>query len=320
MRVLVTGIDGFVGSHMAEFLLAIPNVEVHGTVLDPMQTANIKHILDHLHLHTADILDRGRLVSLIEQITPDRIIHLAGQAFVPNAFADPTSTFYANIMGGVHVLEAARLLKARMNASPSVLVVSTGEVYGKVDRLPITEDFPLCPNNPYAASKASIDLIAQQYRVSFDLPVTVVRPLNHAGPRQNPLFVCSDFGKQFAEIAAGKRPPQLRVGNVRAQRDFTDVRDVVRAYWVLLEHKEPDMVYNVCSGRPLVVEAVLSMFQEISGIKVEIISEERRLRSYDVPVVYGSYDRLKLATGWAPSIPIRQTLSDVYEYWRQHIS
>ncbi len=315
MRVLVTGIDGFVGSHLAEFLLTVPGVEVHGTVFDRKQTANIKHIIGALHLHTADILDRSRLISLVAEINPDRIIHLAGQAFVPTAFSDPTSTFQANIMGGVHVLEAARLLKAKGPVNPLVLMVSTGEVYGKIDRLPITEDFPLCPNNPYAASKASIDLISQQYRVSFDLPVVVVRPLNHVGPRQSPLFVCSDFGKQFAEIAAGKRLPQLHVGNVRAQRDFTDVRDVVKAYWLLLEHKAPGVVYNVCSGVPLAVDAVLSMFQEISGIKVEIISEERRMRSYDVPVVFGSYERLKQATGWAPAIPIRQTLKDVYEYW-----
>ena len=320
MRVLVTGIDGFVGSHLAEFLLAIPGVEVHGTVLDSAQILNIEKIQHSLHLHPSDILDRVRLIGLVDEIKPNRIIHLAGQAFVPTAFADPASTFQANIMGGVNVLDSARLLSAKTNVTPSVLVVSTGEVYGKVDRLPITEDFPLSPNNPYAASKASIDLIAQQYRASFGLPVVVVRPFNHVGPRQNPIFVCSDFGKQFAEIAAGKRQPELHVGNIHAQRDFTDVRDVVKAYWLLLERNAPDVVYNVCSGQPLAIEALLSMYQEIAGVKVSIVSEKQRMRSYDVPVVIGSYDRLKRATGWTPSIPIQQTLRDVFEYWRGRMS
>jgi GDP-4-dehydro-6-deoxy-D-mannose reductase len=320
MRVLVTGIDGFVGSHVAEFLLTIPNVEVFGTVFDPTLTFNIRQIEHSLSLHTVNLIDRDRTVNLIEQIKPDRIIHLAGQAFVPAAFADPVSTFQANIMGGINVLDAARMLSLKTNAAPSVLVVSTGEVYGKVDRLPITEDFPLSPNNPYAASKASIDLIAQQYRASFGVPVVVVRPFNHAGPRQSPLFVCSDFGKQFAEIAAGKRPPELHVGNIHAQRDFTDVRDVVKAYWLLLGHAAPDVVYNVCSGQPLAIETLLSMFQEIAGLKVSIVSEKQRMRSYDVRVVIGSYDRLKKATGWAPAIPIRKTLGDVYDYWQRHIA
>jgi len=319
MRVLVTGIDGFVGSHVAEFLLTIPTVEVFGTVFDPALIFNIKKIEHSLSLHTVNLIDLDRTVRLIEQIKPDRIIHLAGQAFVPTAFSDPVSTFQANIMGGINVLEAARMLSLKTSVNPSVLVVSTGEVYGKVDRLPITEDFPLSPNNPYAASKASIDLIAQQYRASFGLSVVVVRPFNHVGPRQNPLFVCSDFGKQFAEIAVAKRPPELHVGNIHAQRDFTDVRDVVKAYWLLLERSAPEIVYNVCSNKPIAIETLLSMFQEIAGFKVSIISESQRMRSYDVPVVIGSYDRLKEATGWAPSIPINKTLADVYEYWQRHI-
>lgn len=319
MRVLVTGIDGFVGSHLAEFLLAAPGVEVHGTTLDPENIPNISHIQRSLHLHRADILDRDRLISLITEINPERIFHLAGQAFVPSSLADPAATFQTNIMGGVNVLEAARLLAVRTKAGPRVLAVSTGEVYGQVDRLPITEESPLAPNNPYAASKASLDMIAQQYRVSFGLPVVVVRPFNHAGPRQSPLFVCSDFGKQFAEIANRKRPPQLHAGNLRAQRDFTDVRDVVKAYALLLEKNPSDFVFNVCSGTPLTIDDLLSMFQDITGLSVSIVSEEQRMRSYDVPRVTASLDRLKKATGWTPSIPIRQTLRDVFEYWRERV-
>ncbi|MEK9135828.1 MAG: GDP-mannose 4,6-dehydratase, partial [Bacteroidota bacterium] len=160
MRVLVTGIDGFVGSHAAEFLLATAGVDIHGTILESAPLQNISHIQSQLHLHALNMLDSERFAAVIHDVRPDRIIHLAGQAFVPTAFADPASTFQANIIGGVNVLEAARTLKVQGKANPSVLVVSTGEVYGRVDppsRLPITEDFPLMPNNPYAASKASVD-------------------------------------------------------------------------------------------------------------------------------------------------------------------
>ena len=320
MRILVTGIDGFVGSHTARFLLTLPRSEVHGTVIDPSNIPNIKSIKTKLHLHKMDILDGKKLSSLFKKVKPDRVIHLAGQAFVPTAFDDPVSTFQVNIIGGINVIEAARTLQAFSGTCPSLLIVSTGEVYGKVDRLPITEDFPLNPNNPYAASKASIDIIAQQYRSAFNLPIVVVRPFNHAGPGQSPIFVCSDFGKQFAEIALGKRKPALNVGNTKSERDFTDVRDVVKAYWMLLEQNPPEVVFNVCSAVPTSVDKVLSIFQDIAGFKVEITSEQRRLRSYDVPIVVGSHQRLRKTTGWFPTIPIENTLRDVYDHWKQQLA
>lgn len=318
MRVLVTGIDGFVGSHTAEFLLTLPGVEVHGTVIDPLRVPNIDHIKRALTLHTIDILDRDSVRALFSEIKPDRVIHLAGQAFVPTAFSDPVSTFQVNILGGIHVLEGARLL-TMAGHSATVLIVSTGEVYGRADRLPITEEFPLAPNNPYAASKAGIDIIAQQYGEAFRLSVVVVRPFNHIGPRQSPVFVCSDFARQIAWVAAGKREGAIRVGNIQTKRDFTDVRDVVRAYWSLLNHSKSG-VYNVCSGRPVAVAEILNAFIRIANINVDILTEGDRLRSYDIPIVYGSNEKLHAATGWAPAIPLERTLRDVYEYWQHAAS
>jgi GDP-4-dehydro-6-deoxy-D-mannose reductase len=315
MRVILTGIDGFVGSHAAEFLLRIPGVEVHGIVLDPANVPNITHIRNSLHLHKADILESGRLASLFAELKPDRVIHLAGQAFVPASFADPVPTFRANVLGGVHVLEAARLLKDK---APALVVVSTGEIYGRTDRVPVAEDFPLAPNNPYAASKAGIDLIAQQYAETFGLRVIVPRPFNHAGPRQSPVFVCSDFAKQIAEVAAGRRKPEIRVGNIDTQRDFTDVRDVVRAYWLLLERNATG-VFNVCAGRPLAVRKVLESLASIAAVRIDIITEQTRLRSYDIPVIYGSNRKLADATGWKAEIPLEQTLRETYEYWKAEI-
>jgi GDP-4-dehydro-6-deoxy-D-mannose reductase len=321
MRVLVTGIEGFVGSHAAEFLLGIPGVEVHGTVFDLARCENIAHLRSSLHLHQTDILDAERVNELVSDVRPARILHLAGQAYVPNSLTDPVGTFRVNILGGVHILQAAAKLRQQQREDPAVMIVSTGEVYGRVaaERQPITEEVPIGPNNPYAASKASIDLIAQQYSESFGLKVTVVRPFNHVGPRQSPIFVCSDFGKQFAEIAFGHRKPEMLVGNLEARRDFTDVRDVVGAYWMLFERATQDVVFNVCSGHPVQIREILGMYEELSGVNVNIVQQQERLRSYDVPIVVGSYDRLRRATGWTPAVPLRKTLEDVFAYWKMAV-
>ena len=322
MRVLVTGIDGFVGSHLAEFLLGIPGVEVHGTLHPDAQGTNIRHIAQRLILHKADILEPAAIASTFERVRPTRIIHLAAQAFIPVSMSDPVLTFRTNIDGGIAILEAARKASAGSGEHPAVLVVSSGEVYGRVppDRQPITEDAPLRPSNPYAASKASIDMIAQEYRHAFGLNVKVVRPFNHAGPRQSPLFVCSEFGRQVASIALGKAPPRMKVGNVDASRDFTDVRDVVKAYWAIFETSSSDAVFNVCSGTAQRIGDLVSMLEKIAGCSVEIVQDQQRLRPYDIPIIVGSHDRLTRASGWSPSIPITQTLNDVYLYWRDQLA
>ena len=162
--------------------------------------------------------------------------------------------------------------------------------------------------------------MTQQYRRSFGVRATVARPFNHAGPRQNPIFVCSDFGKQFAEIAIKKSPPVIRVGNLDTKRDFTDVRDVVRAYWAMFEGKADDGVYNVCSGRAVQIRDIISTLQEISGLDLSIIAEEKRRRTYEVPLVVGSFEKLNRDTGWQPSVPLRKTLEDVFEYWQREVS
>jgi GDP-4-dehydro-6-deoxy-D-mannose reductase len=321
MRVLVTGIDGFVGSHAADLLTSIPDVEVHGVVLQTRSLRNIAHLKNSLTLHQADISDRSRVQEIIERVQPERILHIAGQAFVPASLEDPMATFQANLIGGLSVLEAARLQKISTGHSPAVLLVTSGEVYGRVDadKLPITELFPLEPNTPYAASKASLDMIAQQYARCFGVDVTIVRPFNHAGPRQNPAFVVSDFAKQFASIVAGHQEPVIHVGNIAIRRDFTDVRDVVRAYWGLFSRASDDIVFNVASCKGVEIREILETLQDISGATVRVVQDRERFRSYDLPLVVASYARLENATGWTPRIPFRQTLHDAYANWLDEV-
>ncbi len=318
MRILVTGIDGFVGSHVADFLAKVPDAEVFGTILTPVPGENLRK-LPNLRLFQADLTNRGRVAEILFDIRPERVIHLAGQAFVPTAVQDPVGTIDTNVFGAIHILEAARAVRDQEGANPSLLIVSSGEVYGAVkpDLQPVTEGHLLQPANPYAGSKAAIDLIAQTYGRTYGMRVVVARPFNHAGPRQSPAFVTSGFGRRFAEFSLGMKSPVLDVGNIHVKRDFTDVRDVVRAYWAMLAlDNEAEPVYNVCSGIAREVVEVISVLKEISGIDARIERNEQKMRAYDVPVLVGSNERLRSKTGWTPAIPFRDTMRDVFEYWR----
>ena len=320
MRVLVSGIDGFVGSHAAEFLLGIPGVEIHGIALPGGTGKNIKSVISHLHLHEVDMVDAGAVERTIRDVLPEKILHLAGQAFVPTSLADPAGTFRTNIMGGVNLLEAVRKMQEKSGTKPTVLLISTGEVYGHGATQPVTEEAPLLPCNPYAASKVSIDLIGQEYRRTFGVDVLVARPFNHAGPRQSPVFVIADFGRQFAMMKRGKADRVMKVGNLEARRDFTDVRDVVRAYWALLTHPCSHAVFNVSSGHILTIRDLITLYEEITGIHVTVAVEPTRSRSGDGLYVAGSNARLVASTGWSPQIPIRRTLGDVFDSWVEEIA
>jgi GDP-4-dehydro-6-deoxy-D-mannose reductase len=320
IRVLVTGIGGFVGSHMSDFLISQEDVEVHGTILPGESLGNIAPIRDRLHLHEVEITDTAAVAKLMVDVCPEKVVHLAGQAFVPTSLHAPAPTFRVNIMGGVAVLDGARLVAEKRGVSPSVLLVSSGEVYGRVQQAAINEDTPLNPLNPYAVSKVALDLIGQDYRRTFNVHAVIARPFNHAGPRQSPSFVTSDFGRQFANIAVNAAPATVRVGDLNAKRDFTDVRDVVRAYWSLLTANAIEGVFNVCSGKTHEIREIVAMFQEISGVRVEIQTEPGRSREQNVPFMGGDYRRLREATGWEPRIPLRSTLQDVYDYWREKLS
>lgn len=319
MNVLITGIDGFVGSHLAETLLATPGHKLYGTVrngsLSPAHNKGIERI-------QVDITSAADVIAAIRKAAPEKIFHLAGQAFVPTSFENPSATFQSNFQGTLNILEAVRQLQTTDGLSCSVLIVSSGEVYGSVprERLPIDEQFPLRPENPYAVSKACADMIAQQYRASFGVDVVVARPFNHLGPRQSDLFVGSAFAKQVAEIKCGLKAKSMLVGNLEPMRDFTDVRDVVSAYLKLLEKKHRFSVFNICTEHAVSIRSLLDTLCDIAGIEVEIATDPLRLRANENPIVVGSSRRLREATGWAPNIPLRQTLEDLLAYWLKRLS
>ena len=315
MRVLVTGITGFVGSHFAEFALA-EGAEVFGSYRWRSKTENIDHLRDRVTLIECDLRDLSSVNELVASSRPDFIIHLAAQSYVHASWHSPAETFNTNTISQVNLLEAVR---AQGKAAPRFLAIGSSEEYGLVheDELPIKESNPLRPLSPYAVSKVTQDLMAYQYFKSYALPIVRARAFNHEGPRRGDVFVTSNFARQIAEIEAGGREPTILVGNLKAVRDYTDVRDIVRGYWLLLERGEPGQVYNLCSGRGWAIQEILDfLLGESINTSIRVREDPARLRPSDVPVLIGDCSRLT-ALGWKPRIPFEQTLRDLLGYWRE---
>lgn len=291
MRAFVTGASGFVGTWL------------HAHLAECGDEVVAAH-------HDVDVTEPGAIADAIAGARPDAVYHLAGLAHVGRSWEQPAEYFRVNALGTVHVLEAAR----RCRPEPRVLVVSSAEVYGTVrpEQLPVAEDEPLRPVSPYAASKAAAEQVALQAHLGHGSPVVRARPFNHAGPGQAPSFVVPAFARR---IVAARREGsgELRVGNLSAHRDLTDVRDVVRAYRLLVEHGEPGEAYNVCSGRAVSVEAVVRRMLALAGADLELREDPELLRPVDVPVLRGDPSRLRRATGWEPRVALDDTLRDVLD-------
>jgi len=266
VRVLITGITGFAGSHLAEYLLGMKEIEVHGISRSGHGTRNIAHISAQLHLHKGDLRDSAWVTQVVKAIQPHQIYHLAAQATVSLAWSQPAETLTNNIIAELNVLEAA----IHLRHPPRVLVIGSSDEYGLVtpEDLPVTEATPLRPNNPYAVSKIAQDYLGYQYYLGHGLPVIRLRPFNHTGPRQSTGFVVPDFAKQIAEAEEGLREPLIRVGNLTAKRDISDVRDIVRGYELLARYGEPGEVYNLGSERAYAIRDILSMLLEMSKVPI----------------------------------------------------
>jgi GDP-mannose 4,6-dehydratase len=312
MRALITGINGFVGGHLAEHLLSSGLWEIAGIARQPALA--LETLTGRVTYIAADLSDREQTLGALARIRPDVIFHLAGQSNVPHAFADPHTTVQTNI--GAQLNLFLGVLQLRID--PLIIVASSNEIYGLVrpEDLPVNEQTPLRPVNPYAVSKAAQDLFAYQYHISHRMRTVRLRPFNHIGPRQTEAFVVPAFAAQIARIEAGLQPPVLRVGNLAAERDFSDVRDIVRAYELAALHGEVGAAYNVGSGQAVGVQRILDILLTFSTHDIQIEPDPSRMRPSDVPRVVCDASRFHADTGWTPRIPLEQTLFDTLEYWR----
>lgn len=320
MKILITGITGFVGSHLADYILAgFPEVRVLGIVRWRSPKDNIMHILDKIQIDYGDLLDLPSLESSINEHKPDIIFHLAAQSYVDFSFVAPAITLETNVLGTCNLLEAIKRLKLNSGYDPIVHICSSSEVYGQVreDEVPIKEDNLFRPASPYAVSKVAEDMLAYQYWLSWKIKTIRTRMFTHTGPRRGDVFVSSTFAKQIAAIEAGLMPAVVKTGNLDSIRTFLDVRDAAKAYWLLVNKCPAGEVYNIGGVETMTVEEMLKRLLKLSkrsGITVEV--DPSRLRPSDVTLQIPNTEKFHRATGWKPIIKFEQTMQDSLDYWR----
>lgn len=316
-RAFITGITGFVGSHLAELLLA-KGLEVYGIKRWRSKTENIDHIMEQLHLREADMRDGHSLFEVIKEVKPHYVFHLAAQSFVPTSWRSPADTMETNAVGTINLLEAIR----KVGIDPAIQIAGSSEEYGLVypDEVPIKETNPLRPLSPYGVSKVAADKLGFQYHRSYGMKIVVTRSFNHTGPRRGEVFVTSNFAKQIIEIEKGLRKPLIRVGNMEAKRDFSDVRDVVKAYWLSATKCKFGECYNICSGTTRVIKDVLDILLQNSKMKdIKLEKDPSRMRPSDVEILHGDCTKIMEKTGWKPEIPFEKTMNDLMGYWRERL-
>jgi GDP-4-dehydro-6-deoxy-D-mannose reductase len=315
MRILITGITGFVGGHLARLLLRHGAEEVIGFARDQEWSRESEDVAERVALYPIDLTDRSACQALLRSIQPAQIYHLAGYADTGSSFREPEAAWEGNLTATRGLYEAVLGWGGR----PRILYIGSGSVYGEPSdaQRPLDEETTLRPNNPYAASKAAADLASYQYFRTHGLEIIRTRPFNHVGPGQSPRFAVPNFARQIAAIERGQAPPVLRVGNLNSERDLTDVRDVVRAYQLLIVQGQPGEVYNVASGRSLPVRVHLEKLLSLSKVSVQVEEDPALVRRVDTTAVRVSIRRLQETTGWTPQFTLEQTLADTLEYWRR---
>lgn len=312
VQILITGAGGFVGRHLAQHIAENQrNADIHGTIYSSHETLSVGTA------HQIDLKDQNSVDALIQVIQPDVIYHLAGQASVRRSFDFPWETLENNVRSQFNILQACLTMKH----APRVLIISSAEIYGQVaeHELPITEDSPFRPSNPYSVSKVTQDVMGMQYFRSHALPVICARPFNHIGPGQAETFAAADFAMQIARIEASIQDPIIRVGNLRAQRDFTDVRDIVRAYCLLIERGDAGTAYNIASSRVKSIQELLDTLLSFSRVSIAVQQDPDKFRPVDIPVIQGQCERLHSQTGWQPSYSFEDTLHDLLEDCRARV-
>ncbi len=316
-KILITGITGFAGAYLAEYILGKKDVKIFGIKRWRSKLDNIAHIKEKITLRECDIKDYSSVEAIIKEVRPDMIFHLAAQSLVPSSWNAPSETISTNLIGELNLFESIR----RLGTDPLIHIAGSSEEYGlvKKEEIPIKEDTLLRPLSPYAVSKVGQDLLAYQYHKSYNLKTIRTRAFNHTGPRRPDVFVCSNFASQIAKIEEGIQEPFMYVGNLSAVRDFLDVRDVVRGYWLALEKGEPGEVYNICTGKGYTIREALDILRGFARKKFTIKKDESRFRPSDVPALVGDNTKFVKRTGWKPEIPFEKTLEDLLNYWREHV-
>jgi GDP-4-dehydro-6-deoxy-D-mannose reductase len=316
LRALITGGAGFAGTHLAEMLLADADVEVWGT--SHHAPAPDLPGLHGLQTTTCDLLDRDAVQAMLAQLRPNWIFHLAGQSDVGGSWGSAWETIEANMRSQLNLLEA--MVQVKLDAR--ILIVGSNNEYGLVSAqdLPIDEETPLRPDTPYGVSKIGQDYLGLQFFLSHQVRAVRVRSFNYIGPRQNEKFVTAAFARQIAEIEVGVGEPVLRVGNLEAQRDFTDVRDMVRAYRLALEKCADGAVYNIGSGRSEAIHHLLDLLLTRARLPIRVEQDPARMRPSDVPISVCDVTKFHAATGWQPRIPLEKSLGDILDYWRERVA
>ena len=318
MKILITGVTGFVGSHLAEFILELKQEhELFGMCRWRSPRDNLKDIYNKITLVDSDLCDLSSMVRRFKAIKPDIIFHLAAQSYVLTSFNSPVHTLWTNVIGTTNLLEAVRVSEI----DPIIHICSSSEVYGQVTKedVPIKETCPFRPASPYAVSKVGEDMVAYQYWLSYGIRTIRTRMFTHTGPRRGDVFVLSSFAKQIAAAELGLAKPIVNVGNLKSVRTFCDVRDAVRAYWILVNKCSAGEVYNIGGNRTMTVEEALELLLSFSNIKCEVKVDKNLLRPSDVTLQIPCIGKFKKATGWQPEIPIEKTFEDTLNYWRAEL-
>ena len=319
MKVLITGITGFVGSHLADHILdRNEGHEIYGLCRWRSPRENLAYAYSRVSLVEADLMDLGSLIRHLEAIQPEVIFHLAAQSYVLTSFNTPVHTLWSNVIGTANLLEAVRITKI----DPVIHICSSSEVYGQVrpEDVPIREDCPFKPASPYAVSKVGEDMIAFQYWVSHGIRTIRTRMFTHTGPRRGDVFAMSFFAKQVAAAELGMQKPIIRVGNLQSVRTFCDVRDAVWAYWLLVRQCAPGEVYNIGGNRTMTIGEALNILLSFSKTAFEVVVDPKLLRPSDVTLQIPCTDKFRAVTGWKPEIPFEKTLEDMLIYWRDELS
>lgn len=317
MRVFITGITGPVGSFLADYLLTLPDIEVHAFKRWRSDTRPIEHLFGRVTFHEGDIEDAFSIAGAIRKAAPDRIYHLAAQSYPSESWDAPIATMRANVEGTINVLEAARQFAPQAR----IHIAGTSAQYGWVapEETPIPETRAFRPASPYGVSKVAAELSGLQYHDSYGMHVIVTRSFNHVGPRQGDRCSIQTFCRQMALIEAGKQPPQLMVGNLEPRRDFTHTSDVSRALWLLLDRGKPGEVYNLCSGKATRIGDIVDMVIAKGRVPATVQVDPARLRPVDEPVLMGDNSKLREATGWEPQVSVEQIVEELLDYWRGRV-